>query len=835
MATNTTVGVTYRVYDRSQSGTASFLRSIRQTQRAVLGLAGAYLGGRGILGTLRSFSDAAMAAQESENLFNVSMGQTAGQARQWSKTLAAAIGANDYAIRRNVATFNVMFTSMGTGTEKAYEMAAGLTQLAYDMASFYNLKPEEAFQKLQAGITGETEPLKRLGILVNETAVKNYALTQGWIAQGQELSQVGKVYARYNLIAEQTRKAQGDLVRTADSATNVMRSAKEQWDQTRIALGQALLPTITKVGKALRDMLRSDEFIPRVEQAVNAVKNVAVVGAGLYVFSKGAGFIEAAARALAGLTASAAGLAGTNIVANASSLATAAKALALNLAAVAAPAALLVGSVAAIGLGVYSLATAWRQNFADIRGYTQDLLNAVKSGFEWLQNSVFGQFAQAFVDLFVDAFKYLRSGLVDFVTDVTGAARGAASWLKNVKDGVVSAWTNPDIKGAIADVRRAFTQANEEWAKSFVEGKDTANKALDDLRAYTVKTFEVLDTELSGLADPTAQAFSELWQANVEQARMDLSGLFTWLEEKVPWLAALFKPIKLTVDVSEAADAAADVAAAQQAVMAAIRPGGNVTGAPGSGARATVDVAAATARMYEQIEKMDETAYRARKVLLDKQYEDYLSLNIDKLAVDKWYKDQSTRLEIERLKAAGDLASGVKAAALESARQLKTLGEMGYEAFDHVNDAVVTWLDNIEKGREAVRQLGLDILSALRHQASQQISQQFLMPLIGSVVSGVGGWLSGTGTASNPTYTTSPGQTDISTTTAYGGKWASMASIGKQPSAGMPMTVQVINPPGTPLRASVETDLDKMVMKIIMSHADDNSEFSRRLSGRKVR
>lgn len=96
---------------------------------------------------------------ESESLFEVSMKGMASDARKWSEELSASLGLNEYNLRRNVGTFNTMFVSMGLGEKAAYDMSTGLTELAEDMASFYNVDPEEMFTKLRAGITGETEPL----------------------------------------------------------------------------------------------------------------------------------------------------------------------------------------------------------------------------------------------------------------------------------------------------------------------------------------------------------------------------------------------------------------------------------------------------------------------------------------------------------------------------------------------------------------------------------------------------------------------------------------------------------------------------------------------------
>ncbi len=199
----------------------------------------------------RNMIKMASEAVESENLFEVSMGNMADAARQWSEEIGKALKMNRYEIRRNVSTFNVMFGSMGFGEQAAYDMSRGLTQLAYDMASFYNLRPEDAFMKLQAGITGEVEPLRRLGILVNETTTKQWALQKGWIREGQQLSENQKVLARYNVIMEATRKAQGDLARTIDSPANVARAREAAMAEAQTKAGKNLLEAYKKINLAL--------------------------------------------------------------------------------------------------------------------------------------------------------------------------------------------------------------------------------------------------------------------------------------------------------------------------------------------------------------------------------------------------------------------------------------------------------------------------------------------------------------------------------------------------------------------------------------------------------
>lgn len=224
--------------------------SFGTVQKAMLGM-GLAFGATQIISGLINIGKAsvrmAMDAVESENLFAVSMGRMANETAAWSKQISHSLGLNEYEVRKNVGTFNVMFTAMGIGTDKAYEMSKGLTQLSYDFSSFYNLRPEEAFDKIRAGISGEMEPLKRLGIVLDEASVKTYAYSHGIGKLGEELTQQEKVLARYGLLLEQTSAAQGDLGRTIDSPANQLRLLESRTDALQTTLGMAFLPVIQSV------------------------------------------------------------------------------------------------------------------------------------------------------------------------------------------------------------------------------------------------------------------------------------------------------------------------------------------------------------------------------------------------------------------------------------------------------------------------------------------------------------------------------------------------------------------------------------------------------------
>jgi hypothetical protein len=184
----------------------------------------------------------AMNAIESENLFTVVMGSMGAKARAWSEELGKTLGLNAYTIRKNVAIFYNMTTAMGVARDKAYEISTGVTQLTYDLVSLYNIPFEEMFTKVQAGLSGEIEPLRRLGIIVSETATKQWAYKNGMAALGKELTETQKITARYGLLMELTKNAQGDLARTIKSPANQLKILGDQLKVLSIELGKAFMP-----------------------------------------------------------------------------------------------------------------------------------------------------------------------------------------------------------------------------------------------------------------------------------------------------------------------------------------------------------------------------------------------------------------------------------------------------------------------------------------------------------------------------------------------------------------------------------------------------------------
>ena len=206
-----------------------------------------------VIGAAGALTKLAMDAEESENLFTVAMGDMEAAGRAWSEQLKADFGVSEYNARKFIGTINMMLSGMGLGEQAAFDMSKGVAQLAYDLASVYNVSSEEAIQRLQSGLAGEVEPLRRWGVSVSEAAVQAWALKQGLVAAGQELSDQQKVIARYGVIMEQTTKQQGDMARTLDSPANKLRILQERFHDAAIEAGQVFLPMASEALTWLAD------------------------------------------------------------------------------------------------------------------------------------------------------------------------------------------------------------------------------------------------------------------------------------------------------------------------------------------------------------------------------------------------------------------------------------------------------------------------------------------------------------------------------------------------------------------------------------------------------
>lgn len=166
---------------------------------------------------------------ESMSKNTIVFGAAADEVRRFTEGAAKGLGQSQAQALEATGVFGNLFRALEIGEKPAAEMSTTLVQLASDLASFNNASPEEALDALRAGIVGETEPLKRFGVNLNEATIKAKALELG-IANGTDtLTAAQKAQAAYALILDQTTLAQGDFARTSGGLANQQRILAAQW------------------------------------------------------------------------------------------------------------------------------------------------------------------------------------------------------------------------------------------------------------------------------------------------------------------------------------------------------------------------------------------------------------------------------------------------------------------------------------------------------------------------------------------------------------------------------------------------------------------------------
>ena len=184
---------------------------------------------------------------EDLNLFTASMGEYAQEAQNYAEAVSEALGIDPGEFMRNQGVFNTIISGFGVASDKAYLMSKNLTQLGYDIASFFNISFEDAMQKLQSGISGELEPLRRLGYDLSVARLQEEALALGIEKKVSAMTQAEKSQLRYYAIMTQVTTAQGDMARTLNAPANQLRVLQAQVTQCARALGNIFIPALNAV------------------------------------------------------------------------------------------------------------------------------------------------------------------------------------------------------------------------------------------------------------------------------------------------------------------------------------------------------------------------------------------------------------------------------------------------------------------------------------------------------------------------------------------------------------------------------------------------------------
>lgn len=185
--------------------------------------------------------------QENMNLFTVAMGKYAESALEYGETVSEVLGIDLSDWIRNQGVFDTLLTGFGDTADRAALMSKNLTQLGYDLSSFFNISVEDSMQKLQSGISGELEPLRRLGYDLSQARLEAVALSLGIDKSVSSMTQAEKAELRYYAIMTQVTTAQGDLARTLEAPANQLRILKAQVEMAGRAIGNIFIPALNAI------------------------------------------------------------------------------------------------------------------------------------------------------------------------------------------------------------------------------------------------------------------------------------------------------------------------------------------------------------------------------------------------------------------------------------------------------------------------------------------------------------------------------------------------------------------------------------------------------------
>tara|TARA_R110000868_G_scaffold279524_2_gene539575 strand:+ start:3859 stop:5529 length:1671 start_codon:yes stop_codon:yes gene_type:complete len=417
---------------------------------------------------------------ETQSKVGVIFGESAKELDKWSKNAPKALGQTQQAALDAAATMATFGKAAGLTGGDLVEFSTSLTGLSSDLASFYNTDPADAAAAVGAALRGESEPIRKYGILLNDATLKAEALKLGLIKTTKEaLTPQTKALAAQAAILKQSTDAQGDFARTADGAANQQRILKAQIQQLQTELGTALLPAFQAIVSQL------GKFASIASENQKVIKVLAVVITGLAVAVIGANVAMKAWQAIM-------------VIIRAATVAYTAVQWALNIALTANPIGLIVLAIAALVTGVI---IAYR-NSETFRAIVDKLFEAIKTG------------TRTALQFFIDKWAAISSG-IQFLWDLLKRfwpilLPGGVFWLA-----IKSIENRFGIFGTVVDaVKNAFN--------FLTTSIDKVKTAVGDLWEKAQIAFKALKNGIGIYLTPLRIAFDAIY--NVVKSIVDLIG-----------------------------------------------------------------------------------------------------------------------------------------------------------------------------------------------------------------------------------------------------------------------------------------------------------------------
>lgn len=214
----------------------------------------------GVTGSISESIGLASDLVETQNVVDVTFEDSASTINKWAQEALNAYGITETKAKQYSSTLGAMLKSMGIADDQVLQMSMDMAGLAADMASFYNLDHDTAFEKIRSGISGENEPLKALGINMSVANLNAFALEKGMNKAFDKMSQAEQATLRYQYLLEATKDAQGDFARTGDSFSNEMRKLQTNLDRIKTEFGKGLLGVVTPAISLLNNALSDKSY-----------------------------------------------------------------------------------------------------------------------------------------------------------------------------------------------------------------------------------------------------------------------------------------------------------------------------------------------------------------------------------------------------------------------------------------------------------------------------------------------------------------------------------------------------------------------------------------------
>lgn len=258
------ISATNKLAEANEKASTSYINLYAKAKMAIAAV-------RGVANVIAGWINSANTYIEDMNRFNVSLGEYASQAQEYAERVSELVGIDPGDFMGNQATFNTIIKGFGVASDKAYLMSQNLTQLGYDISSFADISVSDAMAKLESGIAGELEPLRRIGYDLSVARLQQEAYNLGIEKSVSAMTQAEKSQLRYYAIMTQVTDAQGDMARTLNSPANQLRILQAQVEQCARALGNVFLPILSAI-------------LPYAIAAAKAIRLVAEAIASLFGF-----------------------------------------------------------------------------------------------------------------------------------------------------------------------------------------------------------------------------------------------------------------------------------------------------------------------------------------------------------------------------------------------------------------------------------------------------------------------------------------------------------------------------------------------------------------------